>query len=56
MDEEILGVDNAPTRPKTKSVEIREFHNEDFISDEDTENEEWDMKIEFESDTEEVRK
>ncbi|XP_050386274.1 histone chaperone ASF1-like [Argentina anserina] len=55
VEGETLGVDNAPTRPRTRSVEIRELHDEDFISDEDTEDEEGDMNIEFESDTEEVR-
>ncbi|CAN6576649.1 unnamed protein product [Malus baccata var. baccata] len=39
-------------RGSSKNVEVRELHEEDFISDEDTEEEEGDdEEIEFESDT-----
>ncbi|KAB2617653.1 hypothetical protein D8674_013522 [Pyrus ussuriensis x Pyrus communis] len=42
-------------RRSSKNVEVRELHEEDFISDEDTEEEEGDdEEIEFESDTERV--
>ncbi|XP_070682491.1 uncharacterized protein [Malus domestica] len=42
-------------RGSSKNVEVRELHEEDFISDEDTEEEEGDdEEIEFESDTERV--
>ncbi|CAN6716044.1 unnamed protein product [Malus baccata var. baccata] len=41
-------------RGSSKNVEVRELHEEDFISDEDTEEEGDDEEIEFESDTERV--
>ncbi|CAN6579016.1 unnamed protein product [Malus baccata var. baccata] len=42
-------------RGSSKNVEVRELHEEDFISDEDTKDEEGDdEEIEFESDTERV--
>ncbi|RXH95654.1 hypothetical protein DVH24_008154 [Malus domestica] len=42
-------------RGSSKNVEVKELHEEDFISDEDTEEEEGDdEEIEFESDTERV--
>ncbi|CAN6720326.1 unnamed protein product [Malus baccata var. baccata] len=41
-------------RGSSKNVEVRELHEEDFISDEDMEEEGDDEEIEFESDTERV--
>ncbi|KAM1655416.1 hypothetical protein ACFX2K_007689 [Malus domestica] len=41
-------------RGSSKNIEVRELHEEDFISDEDTEEEGDDEEIEFESDTERV--
>ncbi|CAN6566518.1 unnamed protein product [Malus baccata var. baccata] len=41
-------------RGSSKNIEVRELHEEDFISDEDTEEEGDDEEIEFESDTKRV--
>ena len=56
MDGEQLEVDSSQEpRRSSRNIEVRELHEEDFVSDEDTEEEGDDEEeIEFESDTERV--
>ncbi|XP_070669060.1 uncharacterized protein [Malus domestica] len=56
MDGDQLEVDSSlEPRRSSRNVEVRELHEEDFVSDEDTEEEgDDDEEIEFEADTEKV--
>ncbi|XP_024161380.1 uncharacterized protein LOC112168490 [Rosa chinensis] len=53
MEGESSGVDSG-LRRSSRNVEVRELHDEDFVSDEDTEEEGEEEDVEFESDTEGV--
>ncbi|XP_062018119.1 uncharacterized protein LOC133734505 [Rosa rugosa] len=53
MEGEASGVDSGPMR-SSRNVEVRELHDEDFVSDEDTEEEGEEVDVEFESNTEGV--
>ncbi|XP_024200409.1 uncharacterized protein LOC112203718 [Rosa chinensis] len=53
IEGESLGVDSG-LRRSSRNVEVRELHDEDFVSDEDTEEEGEEEDVEFESDTEGV--
>ncbi|KAL6178814.1 hypothetical protein ACLB2K_050332 [Fragaria x ananassa] len=56
VEGETSEVDSAPRRRSPRNVVIRELHDEDFVSDDDTEDggEEEDIEFEFEVDTERV--